>query len=139
LNHNPQSQPLLAGPEDAGPDTIVSLPLDVGQWQDIKLCVRWENTLTGTIRLWRNGQPQTLLPSECATVSPDGYTWTGKTVVPPGPTENTEDDPSVIAPISGCTWYATIYRQSPLAAAGHDFTQIVDFANMRMASTEEGL
>ncbi len=58
---------------------LVELPMDVGQWQDIKLRVVWKQDDTGTVQLWRNGVRQTFTEA-----AGGGTTFTGQTVCPPG-------------------------------------------------------
>lgn len=54
---------------------IWNTPLDVGNWHDIKVMIKWStNPAKGQIRLWHNGVPQTLAGG--------GTTWTGQTMSP---------------------------------------------------------
>ena len=39
---------------------VCELPFNLGQWHDIKLQIKWKQDQTGFIRMWWNGQRQTL-------------------------------------------------------------------------------
>lgn len=55
--------------------SIWNTPLNVGNWHDIKIEIKWStNAAKGSIRLWRNGVPQTLAGGKT--------TWTGQTMSP---------------------------------------------------------
>lgn len=112
---NPQSEPGVGVNAYARP--IVEIPLDLGQWHDIKMRVYWMKNDTGTIQIWRNGEQL----SFDSTYGGGGTTFTGQTVCGgTGP--------------AGVTFHQGIYRDSAITQ-----TEIVYLRGFRMADSEASL
>lgn len=103
------------------PLPIAELALDVGQWQDIKMQVKWTQDATGFINLWRNGQRQTF-----TSYGGSGQTFTGQTAASNGGSPGEE--------------FSTVYfKQGIYRQQGIEPTAIIYHAGFRMADDEAGL
>jgi hypothetical protein len=102
-----------------GRTILLNVPINLGQWIDIKMEVKWAPQ--GYVRCWINNQPQTLLTG--------GTTWSGKTTLGVTPTTTQE----FYYPQIG------IYRSGNGAAVQPWDDMIIHHANYRAASTESAL
>lgn len=98
------------------PTLIAEMPVNPGEWHDIKMQATWKSDTSGSVKLWRNGSAQTLLTG--------GTTFTGKTAIAS----------SGATTISGVTAGQGIYRNYTTTP-----TMIVYHTGFRMADTEDGL
>ncbi len=98
---------------------VFEFPFNLGQWHDIKLQIKWEQDSTGFIRLWWNGERQTLYGGT--------DTATGPTVPP---SIGATPEQTVI----GQTVQLGYYRYEEIVPPG-----IVYHAGFRMADTEDSL
>lgn len=98
---------------------VFEFPFELNQWHDIKLQIRWEQNDCGFIRLWWNGERQTLYGG--------GDTLYGSTVPP-----NLGNAPNQI--VTGQSVQLGYYRNKGIAEPG-----IVYHAGFRMADDEASL
>ena len=94
--------------------SIYDAPLNPGEWQDVKLEVRWSASgEVGYVRVWKDGVLQTLIgPAE------GEQTYRGPTLTPGG----------------GTVYYKEGYYRQPMSETG-----VVYHDGFRYASTEDGL
>jgi hypothetical protein len=122
MYYNPQSLPLV--PDDYG-RAILDLPLNLGQWHDIKVRAVWKQDSSGSLQVWHNGEAQVFNGQAGSGTT----TFNGKTVV--GGSDAT-----------GVMVHHGIYRQ---IGAGYGRvgttgpTEIVYLNNFRMADSESSL
>lgn len=110
----PQSSPGVA--TEAYMRPILKLPLNQGEWHDIKMRVYYSQGNDGTVQVWHNGTRKTFE----ATYGGGGTTFTGQTVAGGSPT--------------GANVHLGHYRDP---ACTH--TDIVYFRGFRMADSEDSL
>lgn len=112
------------------PIRILALPLNLGQWHDIKMQIKLKTDATGFVRVWWNGDRQTLTlpnnPGYSRTLSDNDQTFNGQTAPPPSIGVSETDH--------GVAMHLGLYRGGPTTPTG-----IVYHANYRMADSEDSL
>jgi hypothetical protein len=91
-----------------------------GQWHDFTMQVKWEQDQTGFVKLWYNGEPQTLYGGADILYGP--------TVAPDLGGSNPQHD------MVGTYFHQGYYRQAGIPATG-----IIYHTGLRMADTEDSL
>lgn len=100
-----------------GTKRLLDLPLDKGNWHDIKMEVHWSTSdANGYARVWHNGVRQTFITGSWGS----GQTFTGRTVVPGGTNVRVGQG---------------LYR----AAEGTSPTEVIYHTGLRMADSEDSL
>lgn len=132
LTQNPQTAKVGGGwnftSETGYAKPLAELPLNVGQWQDIKMEIKYAQDTSGLIRLWHNGVRQTF-----TSYGGGGQTFTGQTLLPSGSQPGQE--------VTGAWLAHGLYRQSgsQLVPPVSNPTGIVYHANLRVADSEASL
>lgn len=111
------------------PISILELPLNLGQWHDIKMQIKIKTDATGFIKVWWNGQRQTFSLSGQAlygqALTDNNQTFNGQTAPPPQ-IGVSEDD-------HGVAVHLGLYR-GEMSQTG-----IVYHSNYRMSDSESSL